>query len=250
MARKRGRPKKRGPKKKVPPKVYKERNTWDYKIVSCRNGRQNGYYGKFATSKDAYREIDRLMDISKNVVFPRKIVNTNGESDSYDEYVILKRNKGSEEVPLLRNDYGKLVEHRTNTDKWVIFDKFRYQVEETFWVYGYDPRTDRKTFIWIYDNLLVGKISNKYDYKRVIEYKNKLIVKDDSGDMDIVICKNRSDAIRLYNKLQEKATSDRYKQIVFHGAYGGKGRRTSLLIKDICDYTGWDSKKVIRPTTF
>ena len=190
------------------------------------------------------------MDISKNVVFPRKIVNTNGESDSYDEYVILKRNKGSEEVPLLRNDYGKLVEHRTNTDKWVIFDKFRYQVEETFWVYGYDPRTDRKTFIWIYDNLLVGKIANKYDYKRVIEYKNKLIVKDDSGDMDIVICKNRSDAIRLYNKLQEKATSDRYKQIVFHGAYGGKGRRTSLLIKDICDYTGWDSKKVIRPTTF
>ena len=28
--------------------------------------------------------------------------------------------KGNESTPLLRNDYGKLVEHKTNTDKWVI----------------------------------------------------------------------------------------------------------------------------------
>ena len=247
--KKRGRSKKRGPKKKRPPKVYKVRHTWDYKVVSCRNGKRNGYYGKYVTSKDAYRAVNLLLEASKQVVFPKKVVNSSGYRESYDEYLILKRNKGSETNPLLRNDYGKLVEHKTNTEKWVVFDKFRYYVEETFWVYGYDPKTDRKTFTWIYDNILVGKITNRYDYKRVMLYANKVIIKDDYAEMDLIICKNRSDAIRFYNMLQEKATNDKHKEIVFHGAYRGKSKRTSALIQDVMNYTGWTWKKVVRQTT-
>lgn len=250
MAKKRGRPKKRGPKKKIPKKVYKDRHTWDYKIVSCRNGRQNGYFGCFVTPKDAYHVIDMLMAESDKVVFPKKVVNSHGESVSNDEYVILKRNKGDNVVPLLRNEYGKLVEHKTNTEKWTVFDKFRYYVEENFWVYGYDPRLDRKTFIWIYNYIVVGKIRNKYDYKRVILYNNKLVIKDDSDMMDMIICKNKSEAIRMYNMLNDYVTKNNHKQVVFLGAYGGRNRRTSSLIKDICAYTGWPLKKVIRQTTF
>ena len=250
MAKKRGRPKKRGPKKKQPPKVYKERPTWDYKIVSCRNGKQNGYIGKYVTAREAYSVIEKLMIASANVVMPKKVVNSKNETESYDEYIILKRNKGNESTPLLRNDYGKLVEHKTNTDKWVILDKFRYNVEETYWVYGYDPRSQRKTFMWVYEHLLVERIENRYDFKRVMIYNNKLIIKDDAGKIDIVFCKNKSEAIRCYNLLQEKAIADKHPEIVFQGAYGGKGARTSNLIKEICDYAGWTRKKVVRTTTF
>ena len=140
ISSKRGRKKKRGPKKKTPPKVYKPRNKWNYKVVSCRNGNQhmNGFFGAFNELKDAYAKVEKLLEESKKVVFPKKLVGTRGYDDCVDEYLILERKSGEGETTLLRNEFGKLVEHKTNTKKWVIFDKFRYYTEETFWVYGYD----------------------------------------------------------------------------------------------------------------
>lgn len=248
MAKKLGRPKKRGPKKKKAKKVRTTWNTWDYKIISCRNGRQNGYYGKFLSAKDAYRKIDELLEDCKDVVFPKKVLNSHGLNTSVDEYLILVRNRGDNEIPMLRNDYGKLVEHRTNSEKWTIVDKFRYYVEETFWVYGYDPSSDRKTFMWILENLIVGKIQSKYDMKRICLYKNKIIIKDDSNEMDMVLCKNKSEAIRFYNLLREKINGT-LKEVVFMGEFGGAGKRTTNLVNDICNYTGWNRNKVTRHTT-
>ena len=248
--KKRGRKKKRGPKKRKPEKVLKGRNTWDYKIVSCRNGKQNAFIGSFPSSHAAYSMFYELLEESKKVVFPKKHLNSNGLNESYDEYLILERNKhGDKENPLLRNDYGKLVEHKTNTEKWVILDKARYSVEETFWVYGYDPKANRKTFMWVYENLILNKIRSRYDIKRVMLYNNKLIVKDDAGDMDLVICKTKSDAIKFYNLLQEFVQRDKLKQVFFIGLRGGKSNTTSMLVKELCEYTGWDARKVTRTTT-
>lgn len=244
--KKRGRKKKRGPKKKLPPKIYKPRNTWNYKIVSCRNQKQNGYYGKFSSAKDAYAFVDVLLEDSKSVVFPKKVVNSKGVDECVDEYLILERRVGDEKTPLLRNEYGKLVEHKTNTERWIVFDKFRYDVEETFWVYGYDPQSGRKTFMWVYENLLVGDIEGKYDIKRVILYNNKIVVKNDRGEIEIVFCKTRSDAIRFYNMLQEKVLKDGYTQVFFEGARIGNGDKTSKLIDELCEYTGWGRRKVIK----
>lgn len=248
--KKRGRKKKRGPKKKKPEKVLKGRNTWDYKIVSCRNGKQNGFVGSFPNSHAAYKVFNELIEQSNNVVFPKRILNSNGLTESYDEYLILERNKyGDKETPLLRNDYGKLVEHKTNTEKWVILDKARYSVEETFWVYGYDPKANRKTFMWVYENLLVGRIKSRYDIKRVLLYNNKLIIKDDAGEIDLIICKTKGDAIRFYNLLQDFVLKDRIKQVFFMGARGGKSNTTSMLIKELSEYTGWDARKLTRTNT-
>lgn len=248
--KKRGRKKKRGPKKRKPEKILKGRNTWDYKIVSCRNGKQNGFIGSFPNTHAAYKVFNELMAESGKVVFPKKHLNSNGLNESYDEYLILERNKGNKnDTPLLRNDYGKLVEHKTNTEKWVILDKARYLVEETFWVYGYDPKSNRKTFMWVYENLLIGRIHSRYDIKRVLLYNNKLIIKDDAGEIDLVICKTKGDAIKFYNLLQDFVLRDRVKQVFFMGARGGKSNATSMLIKELCEYTGWDVRKVTRTST-
>ena len=243
---KRGRKKKRGPKKKVPAKIYKGRPTWSYKVISCRNQKQNKYLGVFNDVKKAYTLIDKLMEESKAVVFPKTTVSTKGQGECIDEYLILKRSNNDEEPALLRNEFGKLVEHRTDTEKWVIFDKFRYYSEETFWVYGYDPKYGRKTFTWIYDVILTKNISSKYDIRRVFVYKNKIIIKHDSADMDIIFCKTKSEAIKFYNMLSKWVIRDKLTQIFFGGAYGGKNQRTTMIINDICNYTGWDRKKVMR----
>ena len=242
--KKRGRKKKRGPKKKLPPKIYKGRNTWNYKIVSCRNMKQNGYIGKFANVKDAYKKIDELLDESNKVVFPKRIVNDRGDNDCLDEYLILERKKEDKDV-LLRNEYGKLVEHKTNTDRWIIFDKFKYQREETFWVYGYDPVYSRKTFMWIYENIITSD-NGKYNLKRIFVYNNKIIIKDDRAEMDMVLCKTKSEAIRFYNFVGELVKRDGVKNVFFGGAYSGQGGRTKSIVDEICGYTGWDRKKVLR----
>ena len=247
--KKRGRKKKRGPKKKLPPKVYKGYNRWNYKVISCRNGRQVGYIGRYLTPAKAYEEVKKLLEKSKAVIFPRKTVNSKKSEDSVDEYLILEKVYGEPKTALLRNDYGKLVEHRTSSPKWVILDKFRFQEEETFWVYGYDPKTSRKTFTWIYENLLVNQINGKYDIKRISVYNNKLIIKDDYANTDLIICKTRSDAIRFYNLLQQKAAHDKLNQIYFMGAYYGKSLRTTKIIDELCELTGWDRRKITRIST-
>ena len=247
--KKRGRKKKRGPKKKLPPKILKGYNTWGYKIVHCRNGKQVGYVGRYATAQKAYDEIHELLKKSENVIFPRKTVNGRTTEDSIDEYLILEKAKGENKPSLLRNDYGKLVEHKTTSERWKILDKFKFHEEETFWVYGYDPRASRKTFMWIYKNLLVNQISGRYDIKRVALYNNKLVIKDDYANMDLVICKTRSDAIRFYNLLQDYATKEKHSQIYFMGAYAGNSHRTSKLINEIIELTGWDRRKITRIST-
>lgn len=243
---KRGRKKKRGPKKKLPPKIYKPKPTWDYKVISCRNRRQTKYFGKFNDAKSAYALVNTLLAGYKDVVFPKTVVNSKGYDDCVDEFLILKRERGDSEPTLLRNEYGKLVEHKTNDERWVIFEKFRYYTEETFWVYGYDPKCGRKTFSWVYNEILIKDISGKYDLRRVFVYKNKVIIKNDNAGMDLVFCKTKSEAIKFYNLLEQWVRRDNIKQVFFGGAYGGKSERTSAIINEICDYTGWDRKKVLR----
>ena len=108
------------------------RPTWDYKIVSCYNGRQSKYIGRYIKSEDAYEKIKELLNVE--VIFPMKVTNTDILKNARHEYLILERKKEGE-ISLLRNEYGKLVEQVTNSEKWGVLDKFPYDVEETFWVW-------------------------------------------------------------------------------------------------------------------
>lgn len=250
--RKVGRPKKRGPKRKrryVSRKPRIDRRTlniYDYKVVSCHNGRQDGYIGAYVKVEDAYETVGRLLEESKGVIFPARVQITDTIINSRDEYLILQKDRaGDREAPLLRNEYGKLVRQETNSDTWVILDKFRYDVEETFWVYGYDPVRGRKTFEWIYHNIITGDIETSYDIKRVMLYKNKIVVKDDAGNLDIVFCKTVGDAIRFYNLLGEWVLEKKMKKnILMLGDYSGIGDKRRALEKELVGRTGWTIRKI------
>ena len=250
-----GRPKKRGPKKKYKKKkkpIPKPPITWDYKIVSCRNGRQNAYIDRFKCIEDAYEKLNQLVEESKNVIFPSKVLHGNCGAELVDtkyEYLLLERIKKEKKVSLLRNDFGKLVEQRSNSQKWNIIDKKLYYVEETFWVWGFNNRTDRKTFPWIYENIIVGRIQNAYDVKRVLLYKNKIIIKNDDETMDIIFCKTKSDAFRFYELLESFIKRDKIKQVFFIGSYDIRSDKREKLIQDLMKMTGWTKKKVQMSST-
>jgi hypothetical protein len=258
--RKVGRPRKPGPKinyykrnkKKNRPKQKTERKPlieFKYKIVSCLNGNQNKFIGSYRTSEDAYEVFDELKKQNGNIIFPTLMRGDEYLENSIDEYILIEKNDFDNIK--LRNEYGKLVEQKTNIDGWNIIDKFRYQIEETFWVYGYDNRSERKTFLWIYENLINSITDYLYDYKRILTYKNKIVIKHDNGSIDLIFTKSPSDAIRFYNKVEEWVKRDKIKQILFIGDYSILSDKRRNLEQELIDLTGWSKQKIqMKGTTY
>ena len=245
-----GRPKKRGPKKK---RVYKKKRPplkpgrkklppFNFKIVSCKNGNQNKLIGKYRSIEEAYNEFNELKKNEKNLIFPVTTTGFDKLENSIDEYVLIE--KSEKESTSLRNEYGKLVEHKTNQKGWRIIDKFRYSKEETFWVYGYDNRSERKTFAWIFSNILLDGLITKFDHKQVLTYKNKVIIKNSENYMDIIFCKTESDAINFYNLLEKYVKKYKNKQIFFIGDFSKISKQRKKLEDEIIELTGWTRKRV------
>ena len=256
-----GRKKKRGPKinkykrRKAKLAKLKKQNTIvqkppiTFKIMLCRNGKRISTIGQYRTSEDAYAAFKRQKEISDSVVFPRSLRVYIGIENSIDECVMI--HKTNEGPTMLRNEYGKLVEHTTNLEGWQIVDKFKYNVEETFWVWGYDNRKDRKTFTWIYEELVIGDGFDPYEFRRIFTYRNNLLIRFDDGSLSIVICKSDYDSARLYNMLQETARTDKIKQLVFIGDKTEKSELTEKLENEIIEITGWTLKRLrMKGTTY
>ena len=178
-----------------------------------------------------------------------KTTHSDTVGDNKYEYLILERKNDDNDVVYLRNDIGKMVEQKTDSEKWAIYDKFSFDVEETFWVWGYNNKNDRKTFMWIYDNILMKNISIQYSIVRILIYKNKIIFKYDDDTMDIVFCKTISDAIRFYNLLQDMVKKNKIRQVFFLGQYNDITDKRRKLENDIMELTGWSKKKVQMSST-
>ena len=246
-----GRPKKRGPKKKrkkkiekIPQKVGpKFQKPYSYKIISCRNGVQNKFIGRYRDIKEAYAVFNALKLQDNNVIFPSNITGIHQIENSVDEYILIEKNEDKTST-LLRNEYGKFVEQTTNKNGWIIIDKFRYKREEEFWVYGYNSKNDRKTFLWIYNNLVTSDLYDNLDFKRIFLYKNKIVIKNDANEIELVLCKDESDAVRFYNKTEEWIKRDKIKQVLFMGDYSSISDRRRKLEDELIALTGWTKKKV------
>lgn len=246
-----GRHKKPGPKPKPKPKKIRVYPAWNYRIIRFNNKKQKKYIGRYHTAEDAYLAKEQFENENANVIFPKEYVN-NGRNNAKvyknsGEYLILKKVEGDNNyTPQLRNDFGKLVDHTINLKNWVIVDKFPYVEEETFWAYGFDNKTDRKTFEWIYENFVLNHIED-YNIVNIYIYNNKVIFRYDNKEFNFVICKNTSDAIRMYNLIGEK--SKKNKQIVLTGGNRGYDYRGKETIEMIKSKTGWDYKKIWQKST-
>lgn len=248
--KKRGRHKKTGPK---PKKIIKPRKSfkWDYKIIVTSNKKQIDYVNKYSSIEKAINAFEALKSENEKIIFPVKYINYKGIKDANYEYVLLKRYDGqTNKATKLRNQYGKITDHIIiNDENWVIFDKMPKLVEETFWVYGFHPKMQRKNFMWIYNNLLESNIKTNYDFLRIFLFKNKLIIKEDNSNINIVICKNMSDGTRLYNKLEEVCNEKNLSQIIFNGCVNVISDIRKTIVEDIQLKTGWTKKKILRSCT-
>lgn len=254
MAKKRGRKKKRGPKKKKPitPNKYVGLKR-PYHIITTNNGVQ---------IKDIYSAVNIDMALAKlrtfqiqfnkNIQFPVKYTSNKNEKTftecDYRLMLIKKKIDNDTYKGKIRNEYGKFIDCVTSSDEWVFIEELPYQVEETFWVYGYNPKTDRKTYQFIVDEFINYNKKDKYFFKEIVIYRNKLLIDSISG-LEIIICKNHQDSVRLYNSLQEYSKNKKYKNILFAGDIHKNSYSYEKWYNKIHELTHWNRRKINKNTT-
>ena len=184
---------------------------------------------------------------NSTVVFPMKYRNTFGKIvEAKNELLLVQKIDEESQSTFLKNQYGKYIENIV-VDKlnYIIVDKCEYPIEETFFVYGYHPYYERKTFDFIYNEMIKN---DAYEYVSVVCFKNKLVIEYDY-DMNIVICKNIDDCIRLYNTLNDRCLSEKITKAVFKGQITFKSSLYKGIIHKIMEKTGWKETKVCRAST-
>lgn len=195
------------------------------------------------------KEFKSMVEENKSVIFPVRFNNNKTEiiESSYEIMIIKARDKTESRETKVMDEYGKFVNYATNDDDWIIYDRSPYYIEETFWVYGYHPRLQRKDFKWIYDNFISNNSNNKYLFKTVQLFKNKILV-ECNGKLDMVICKNKQDAIRMYNMIEEWCERDKMKYVGFMGDLSYSRYKSDWITK-IQKLTNWTRKKITRMST-
>lgn len=235
-------------KKREEEKANRVPTPYLYKIIICRNGKQIKLVGKYKTAANAYERFNKLKFESDKVVFPRMIKVYDDVRESVDECILIEKSDNGASV--MRNEYGKLVEQIVTAEGWELLDKFRYNVEEDFWVWGYDNRSERKDFMWIYE-ILTTEFDSPYEFRRVFIFNNKLLVRYDDGSLSMVICKTTFDSVRLYNELQKRCNEDKEKQVIFVGDKSKLSPERTKLEDEIMAMTGWPRRKVqMKDTTY
>ena len=145
---------------------------------------------------------------------------------------------------MLRDDYGRLYTEKPIGD-WTILHSQPFDIEETVWIYGYNPKKYRPTISEIVKRLMIGAHSAKM-VKQVIVVHNKLIIYNED-QFDMVICKNLLDAQRLHHTLAKIAKKQKIKSLLFMGT--ASKATIGILYDLIHEKTKWPYTKIRRLTT-
>lgn len=214
-----------------------------FSIYLMKNGKRVKFFGRKRFKNVALGlYFDLLKKNREEVAFKQTIVKNYGKYvENKYELVLVKKltPEESNNVTLLRDDNGKFIEnYLVDAPTHKILDKNEWLIEETFNVYGFDPQKERKTFDYIYNNIILKPQTNAYS--RLFIYNNKLIHHYDD-DFDMVRCKNTQQAIKLYDTIEKKIDKKKYPNIFFMGKLSGTS--VEWVISEIQKKTGWTRNK-------
>ena len=214
-----------------------------FTIYLMRNGKRlvNNTYGQNRYKVSALKRFHKLVEENhKTVQYPKTFSSTNNKicEVKYELVLVQKIDEKDNNITLIRDENGKFLENYfTDTQDYKIIEKSDWYVEETFAVYGFNPLTERKDFNYIFNNIV---LKNSDVYTRFIVI-SRFVIHHYDDDLDIIMCKNKQQAIDLYDKIEKVLDKKKYPNIFFMGRV--KGQRCSWLIDDMQKKTGWERKK-------
>lgn len=219
-----------------------------YHVIVTNHGKQI----KDVFWTDSYEKVKARMNAmikeSDAVLFPKRLNSMQSITKCEYELMLIKYVGNSDErQDKVKNEYGRYVKYETDNKDWIVIERESYNIEESFIVYGHHPKTDRKDFRWIAETFFDKGKDDKYGFKEVVLYNNKILISE-GAKLDIVICKDKNDCIRLYNALSDYCLKNHLKYEVFMGdiAQSHYKRRWLARIKEV---TGWNSQKIRRQST-
>ena len=222
-----------------------------YSVYITKNRKRIRFVGCSWWKTDAYKIFNNAIEKNRQKsVFP-KVTETNRKNGAHEaidiKYEILLVKKTNEEentVSSFRNEEGKFIDNViTDWENHVIVDKSDWYVEETFGVYGFHPRKERKTYTFILNNLLLNNEDVGDEMRRVMVYKNKVIIQYLDG-FDFVICYDTEQAKKMYDMLQNDILKLKKKYIVFMGE-----TTSEKWIDKFEEKTGWNRLSISHKTT-
>ena len=215
-----------------------------YRVVLTKNGEYKKTLYRSRTREASFVRFRKLKEENKSVIFPKKNINYNKIMPVSYKIHVIKDTEEGDKFRLLRDRYGKTYQEKPMGD-WTILDDTDYDIEETFWLYGRNPKNDRVTIHDLIKPLLVGAYKQKLT-KQIIVVHNKLVIYSEE-QFDMVICKCIDDAQRLHHLLHNIAKKNKAKNVLFMGtATEASICRMYDIIKE---NTGWPIQKIWRTTT-
>jgi hypothetical protein len=213
-----------------------------YRIVLLSNGKYKKTLYRCKTKQNAFLKFHKLKD-ENNVFYPKKFLNTNGIKKVKYEICVTKPTEEDDTFRILRDEYGKLYTEEPLGD-WTILISDVYNIEETFYVYGYEG-DERPTIKEVVNRLMIGAHSKKM-VKQVLVVHNKLIIYNED-QFDMVLCKNLEDAQRLHHTLAKIVKKQKIKSLLFMGT--AQPAQIGRMYDIIHEETGWPYTKIRRTST-
>jgi hypothetical protein len=203
-----------------------------YSIVLTLDGKQKKRLLRTKDRELGFSEYRKLLKANKEIIFPKRYNNT--KSVQRCEYkILLLKHLGSEAnrdgVNIFNNDWKILLEHA-------------FDIEESFMMYRFDSRYERKTIFDLVEILL----NQNNNFKEIIVVHNKILFYNEDY-FDMVICKCSSDARRLNNILFNLFKHVKGNKYIFLGI--AKPENISFLYDLIEEETQWSRTRIQRTTT-
>jgi hypothetical protein len=214
-----------------------------FRIVLLVNGKYRKTIGRYKRRRNAFADFYKLIEDNK-VIFPKKYTNGNKIRLVKYEICITKPTEETDTFRIIHDKLGRLVTEKPLGD-WTILTSEVYNIEETFWMFGFDPRISRPTITEIIKRIIMNT-PTKSNPREVWVVHNKLLIFNEN-EFDMVICKNRSDAQRLNRTLYNIAKDEDLKLLLFMGAVNRKNIGNMYLF--IQEKTKWPISKIHRKTT-
>lgn len=213
-----------------------------YRVILTSNGKYKKTLYKCKTKESVFLKYHKFRE-ENNVLFPKKFINTNGIKPVKYEICVTKPTEDTDTFRLLRDDYGKLYTEKPLGD-WTILASDEYNVEETFYIYGYES-DERPTIREVVKRLMIGAHSKKM-VKQILVVHNKLLIYNED-QFDMVICKNLEEAQRLHHTLARIAKKQKIKSLLFMGT--AQPAQIGRMYDVIHEETGWPYTKIRRTST-
>lgn len=170
----------------------------EYAIILTYNKKIVTIVQNYKTKNGAENLFNRIKTENKTVI-PAKYTVTavNGNRLSEHIYEILLVKKKDEDSIERRIITGIGIFTEKVIGDWEILDRFEFNVEQDYKVYGYKSYMH---FQEIIANLFMSRINNSKEYD-VLVYKSKIVITDFKKDFDVIICRCPEEALELNHTL-------------------------------------------------